>query len=181
MLSQNMDDQEALGALMHQLGNHKATYKRQFFAPSRLLAISCIVGIFLYSILMIILVSFIENVAILLVVPALVIAGLLLLECILIFYRNRKLCVFVYENGLIHRGRDSLLTIIYWKNVRYVSHTLEKTMWSDPVNQEPSYRSVYTVSCTNGTVLRLDETFAKLRQLGESLKRKTANDLFSAT
>jgi hypothetical protein len=174
LLSQNMmDDQGALGAVVHPLGNYKATYRRQFFIPSKLLGVSFTVGLFLDSILMITLVPFVDNGVVLLVVPAFVIAGLLLLECILIFYRNRKLCVFVYDSGLIHRGRESLLTTIYWKNVHSVEHTVRNSMW----NYEglwPAVWHIYTVCCTDGTVLRLDETFARLQYLGKSIETEVA-------
>jgi hypothetical protein len=173
LLSQNMmDDQEAPGTLPHPLGTYKATYKRQFFIPSKLLGVSFIVGLFLCPTLMIALLPFIENRVILEIIPPFVIAGLLLLECILIFYRNRKLCVFVYDYGLIHRGHESLTTI-YWKNVHSVEHTLKNGMWNYD-GLEPAVQHIYTVHCTDGTVLRLDETFARLQHLGKSIETGVA-------
>lgn len=181
ILHKSADGDEALVlGSEYKLGNHKATYRAAFFPGSKFVQISILLGIPLFwLIFIIILIPFLENKVILMGVTILLAIGVLLLECRLIFYRNRKLRVFVYEFGLIHQDIRSFRTMIYWQNVQSFWYTTESTL-TDGEGGHSSTRSIYHVSCTDGISLRLDDTFAKLDHLAKSIAEEIARPLYSA-
>jgi hypothetical protein len=92
--------------------------------------------------------------------------------------RNRAMRVFVYDSGLIYVGRKSRQTI-YWQHVQAVWHQVEKhTSTDSDGSSTTTIVHTYTVDCSDGTRLKLDQTFAHLRQLGRSVEVGTAPYIF---
>ena len=172
MSQHTIDDPLALG-VQYQLGNHRATYK-----PS---TISRFIGL---TLALFIVIGLLEGIIhfqnglsqplvlfplfICLFIASAVLYGLI--ET----YRNRILRVFVYDNGLIYVGQNSL-QCIYWQNVQTVWHKVERQTSSNSNGYSRiTIKHTYTVNCIDGTFLKLDDTFAHVRQLGGSLEVETA-------
>ncbi len=154
MSQHTMADPQALG-IQHQLGNLKATYKPSLFFP---------IGITLLCLG----VSWWMGFGFTFITLALL--GTLLYLGI-VAYRIRRRCVFVYEHGLIHVGRKSLQTIIPWRDVREVLHTVSFGA-NDPENTFPYHH--YTIIRMGGTSHTLSYPLRNIKHLGESIKMETA-------
>ena len=97
-------------------------------------------------------------------------------------YRNRVLRVFVYDAGLLYLGRTSTQAV-RWQNIQAVWHkvvveTHTSTDGKGHTSTSTSYKHIYTLALTDGATLKLDETFAKLRELGKAIEIETAPILF---
>ncbi|GHO57375.1 DUF6585 family protein [Ktedonobacter robiniae] len=97
-------------------------------------------------------------------------------------YRNRVLRVFVYDAGLLYLGRLSTQAVRWqsiqavWHNVIVKTHT--STDGEGHTSTTTTYNHVYVLALTDGSTLKLDETFAKLRELGKTIEVETARLIF---
>jgi hypothetical protein len=165
-----MVDPLTLGA-QYQLGNHKATYQPRMLTRQDIV-VSAVLVVFISLIFIIIMFismpSFTNK-----IVGSIIIASYVLLFGTLNWniYRKQALRLFAYEDGLIYIGRKSSPTIIYWQRVQSIVHKVKVTS----SEYGSSTRDIYTLKCTDGTSLRLDDgTFQGLGQLITSIKIKTA-------
>jgi hypothetical protein len=97
-------------------------------------------------------------------------------------YRNRVLRVFVYDAGLLYLGRTSIQAV-RWQNIQAVWHnvivqTHTSTDGEGHTSTSTTYKHIYTLALSDGATLKLDETFAKLRELGKTIEVETARFLF---
>lgn len=171
MVERMRTDQDALGA-PYQLGNHRATYKPSTI--SQLLFWSVLFlsgGVCIFAACT----SFPRLSDVLwFCLGGLLCMGIALSGSITA-YQHRVLRVFVYEYGLIYVGRESLQALS-WHHVEAVWHQVKIRR-----SRRSAYKTfvhTYIVDSIDGTQLKLDHTFAHLRDLGRSLEVGTAPYLF---
>jgi hypothetical protein len=173
-----MADPPILGAQYH-LGNHKATYQPRILMRQDI-AVSIALGIGLsvmYAMLIFVAMPFVAMPFINKIIGSIIVAFIVLLFFSAMsweIYRKQVLRVFTYDYGLIHIGRKSSPTIIYWQKVQSVIHKV-KVVGDENYSET---RHVYTLNCTDGTSLRLEEgTFPEFFQLMASIEVETARYL----
>ncbi len=181
-------DPAFLGA-EYELGNHKATYEPattcQIIMLSVLLAVS-IVGTLVVVLFAAALGGVIGG-AFGVVIPLFFVLIMLFIVGAAIFgivraYQNRVMRVMVYDEGLVYVGRENG-RVIHWRDVlavwhNVVVHTHTSTDGQGNTSTSTSVSHTYILSCSDGSSLKLDQTFGKLRQLGKMIEMETARYLF---
>jgi hypothetical protein len=164
-------DQEALGA-PYQLGNHRATYKPSMISQVTFWSFIFILGCVCLFAAFTSLHRFSNFIW--LCLGGLSFVGIALYGSITA-YQNRVLRVFVYDYGFIHVGSQSRQALS-WQNVEAVWHKVKI-----PRLRRSAYKTfvhTYIVDGIDGIQLKLDNTFAHLRDLGRSLEVGTAPYIF---
>lgn len=180
MQQMTMTDPQQLGA-MHNMGGLRTEYK-----PSRgCLAAAIVISILVLAILLPISFMFGTRVTsvpgnILPLLPILFVA-LILTWAIVSTYKQRNLRVLIYEQGLIHLGREAQ-QVIRWEQIAYVWHkitasTTTSTSSDGATSTSTSYTHEYIVQCFDGSMLTLDSTFSRLQEIGKQIEIASAGFL----
>ena len=112
------------------------------------------------------------------------IGGVVLLKAFL----NRNLRVYVHEQGLVYLKRNSN-EVIRWDQIAVVWHKVKKTTsttrttnpstgYTTTTTSTATYHS-YIVQRADGAKVVFDDTFSRLRELGQTIERESARYLLS--
>jgi hypothetical protein len=100
-------------------------------------------------------------------------------------YSHRNTRVVVHEHGFVHFGRDKI-RVIRWEQIAYVRHsvteraTTTKPKFDGTTSTTTSFHHRYSIQCFDKTKLELNETFPRLRSLGETIETESARYLLPA-
>ncbi len=97
-------------------------------------------------------------------------------------YKKRVLRVHIYTDGFAFLGQNTL-EVVHWQEVRSVLHSVTQhrstsTDSDGSTSTTTSYHHTYTIECWPGNGVKLDATFARLRELGKTIERETAHYLY---
>ncbi|MBO0797073.1 MAG: hypothetical protein J2P36_39850, partial [Ktedonobacteraceae bacterium] len=88
-------------------------------------------------------------------------------------FRNRKLRVFVHEQGLVYLGKHET-RVIRWDQIAFVWHQVTASTTSSNGTTSTTYHHKYMLQCQDGSTVELKETFSKLKELGKTIEWESA-------